>query len=49
MARNWKLRGSLGMVAYQQYTSADHDGNKVDQATANRPAFGGRIELRYRF
>jgi hypothetical protein len=48
-AEDWRLRGAVGAVAYHQYTSADHDGKRVDSTTANGPAFGCAFEVRYRF
>jgi outer membrane receptor protein involved in Fe transport len=48
-AERWRLRGAVGVVAYHQYTSADHNGKKVDSTTANGPAFGCAFEVRYRF
>jgi hypothetical protein len=48
-AKNWRLRGAVGVVAYHQYTSANHNGKKMDSTTANGPAFGCAFEVRYRF
>lgn len=48
-AQEWRFRGAVGLVAYHQYTSADHNGKKVDSTTANGPAFGCVFEIRYRF
>jgi outer membrane receptor protein involved in Fe transport len=49
LAPSWRLDATVGTVAYQRYKSADHDGHKLDDATANGPAFACRLGLQVRF
>ena len=45
----WRVRGSIGMVPYQQYTTKDHNGDTLDKSTINSPAFASGIAIEYRF
>jgi hypothetical protein len=45
----WRIRTSLGMVPYQQYTTKDHDGDTLDKNTINSPAFASELAVEYRF
>ena len=47
--RTWRVRASVGMVPYQQYTSKNHRGNTVDKSAINNPAFASVLSAEYRF
>lgn len=49
ISKRWRLRGNVGAIAYQKYVVRDRDGDTVDKARSDGPAFTGRAHLEYRF
>jgi len=49
ISKHWRLRATAGAVVYQKYTIRDKDGDQVDTASTNDPAFLSRLWLQYRF
>lgn len=49
ITKRWRLRGTVGAIAYQKYVVKDRDGDTVDKAVSTGPAFTGRAHVEYRF
>jgi hypothetical protein len=48
ITRNWRFRGHLGAVVYQQLRVSNKNGDSVDTETSRSPAFTARLQIEFR-